>query len=262
MMTTRQKEFIKKHIYMNNILLENEALDDLQINNLYIIQKKTGFKFGTDAVLLSDFAKAVKAKKILDLCTGSGIVPLLLSAKTTAEEIHGLEVQEDIAEMAKRSVLLNGLDRRIFIRQGDLKEVKSYYTPHSFDTVTINPPYMKAAANMKNILNSKTIARHEVLCSIGDCAKACSEMLRFHGNLFMIHRPKRLIDITEALRHEKLEPKTIRFVHSKVGLEPSMVLIHAVYHGGSELKILPPLILQNEDGSETGELKKIYGGNR
>lgn len=259
---TLQNEFIKKRISMNNILLENEALDDLQINNLYIIQKKTGFKFGTDAVLLSDFAKDIKADKILDLCTGSGIIPLLLSAKTKASKICGLEIQEDISDMAKRSVIYNELCDRVFIQQGDLCDVKNYYEPHSFDTVTINPPYMKADSHIKNSIDSKTIARHEVLCTLSDCVKACADMLKFRGNLFMIHRPKRLIDIIEELRAKQIEPKCLRFVHSKAELEPSMVLIHGVYQGGSELKILPPLILQNEDGSETKELKKIYGKDR
>lgn len=247
---------------MNNILIENEALDDLQINNLYIIQKKTGFKFGTDAVLLSDFAKGIKADKILDLCTGSGIIPLLLSAKTKASRICGLEIQAEICDMAKRSVEYNGLSDRVFIQQGDLCDVKSYFKPHLFDAVTINPPYMKADSNIKNNIDSKTVARHEVLCTLSDCVKACADMLRFHGNLFMIHRPKRLIDIIEELRANRIEPKCLRFVHSKAELEPSMVLIHGVYQGGSELKILPPLILQNEDGSETDELKKIYGKDR
>lgn len=247
---------------MNNFLIENEALDDLQINNLYIIQKTTGFKFGTDAVLLSDFAKSAKAKKILDLCTGSGIIPLLLSAKTEAAEIYGLEVQEDIADMAVRSVLYNKLSDRVFIKRGDLKEVKSYFTPHSFDTVTINPPYMKADANIKNNMDSKAIARHEVLCSLQDCVKACADMLKFHGNLFMVHRPKRLLDIIDAMKKEQIEPKTIRFVHSKINSEPSMLLIHGVYQGGSELRILPPLILQDENGNETDELKNIYGKDR
>lgn len=243
----------------NNILLDNEALDDLQINNLYIIQKKDGFKFGTDAVLLSDFAKNAKTDKILDLCTGSGIIPLLLSAKTSASEIHGIEIQEDIANMAVRSVNYNGLSDRIFIQAGDLKNIKSCFEAHSFDTVTINPPYMKLSAHIKNELNSKTIARHELLCSLQDCAEACASMLKFHGNLFMIHRPKRLIDIIEALKTVHIEPKALRFVHSKADTEPSMLLIHGVYRGGSELKILPPLILQEADGSESEELKKIYG---
>lgn len=247
---------------MNNILIENEELDDLQINNLYIIQKKTGFKFGTDAVLLSDFAKDVKSETILDLCTGSGIIPILLSAKTNAKKIVGLEIQENIADMAKRSVLYNGLLKRVTILQGDLKNSREIFKPHSFDTVTINPPYMKADSNIKNTKDEKTIARHEVLCSLKDCIKASSDMLKFHGNFFMIHRPNRLLDITEAMREQKIEPKAFRFVHSKPDAEPSMVLVHGVYQGGSNLKILPPLILFDKDGNETEEVIKIYGKDR
>lgn len=247
---------------MNDFLLENEALDDLQINNLYIIQKKTGFKFGTDAVLLSDFAKDVRSDTVLDLCTGSGIVPILLSAKTNAKTIFGLEIQEGIADMAKRSVLYNGLSDRVEIFQGDLKNVRNIFKPHSFDTVTINPPYMKTDSNIKNLTDEKTIARHEVLCSLEDCIRASADMLKFHGNFFMIHRPNRLLDITEAMREQKIEPKALRFVHSKAGFEPSMVLIHGVYQGGRNLKILPPLILFDEDGNESREVIKIYGKDR
>ena len=259
---TQQRECIKKRISMNNFLLENEALDDLQINNLYIIQKKTGFKFGTDAVLLSDFAKGVRSETVLDLCTGSGIVPILLSAKTNAKKIFGLEIQESIADMAKRSVLYNGLSERVTILQGDLKNSREIFKPHSFDTVTINPPYMKKNSNIKNITDEKTIARHEVLCSLEDSIKASSDMLKFHGNFFMIHRPNRLLDITEAMRKEKIEPKTLRFVHSKQDTEPSMVLVHGVYQGGSNLTVLPPLILFDKCGNETEEIRKIYGKDR
>lgn len=247
---------------MNNIINENEILDDLQINNLYIIQKQDGFKFGTDAVLLSDFAKKTKADKILDLCTGSGIIPVLLSAKTKARHIAGLEIQHDVAKMAQRTVLYNGLEDRVLIKQGDLCDVKEFFTPHSFDCVTINPPYMKADEHVKNRMDSKSIARHEVLCTLEDCISACAKMLKFHGEFFMVHRPKRLIDIIELMGKEKIEPKVLRFVHAKKESEPSMVLVHGVYHGGKELKILPPLILYNEDGSESEELKIIYGKDR
>ena len=244
---------------MNRFLQEGEALDDLQLNNLYIIQKQSGFKFGTDAVLLSDFAKTSKANKILDLCTGSGIIPLLLSAKTNAEVIKGLEIQEDIAEMARRSVLMNKLSDRVEIKTGDLKSCTEFFTPHSFDTVTINPPYMKADAHLKNITDSKTIARHEVMCTLADCVKACADMLKFHGNMFMIHRPKRLFDISEEMKKNGIEPKTIRFVHPSFGKEPTMVLIHGSYKGGAELKVLPPLYMYDESGSYTAEILKIYG---
>ena len=257
-----QNEFIKKRIFMNNIVKENEILDDLQINDLYIIQKKDGFKFGTDAVLLSDFAKKTKADKIFDLCTGSGIIPLLLCAKTKASHIAGLEIQTDVAEMAQRSVSYNGLEDRVLIKQGNLCDVKDYFTPHSFDCVTINPPYMKADVHVTNLTDSKAIARHEILCTLEDCISACAKMLKFRGDFFMVHRPKRLLDIIELMRKEHIEPKILRFVHSKKDSEPSMVLVHGVYHGGSELKVLSPLIIYNDDGSETEELKKIYGRNR
>ena len=244
---------------MNKFLQEGEALDDLQLNNLFIIQKQDGFKFGTDAVLLSDFAKGAKADKILDLCTGSGIIPLLLSAKTKASEIKGLEIQEHVSKMAQRSVLMNNLSDRVEILTGDLKNVTDFFTPHSFDTVTINPPYMKADAHLKNITDTKTIARHEVMCSLADCVKASANMLKFHGNFFMIHRPKRLFDISEEMKKNGIEPKTIRFVHPTFGKEPTMLLIHGSYKGGAELKVLPPLYMYDENGNYTDEILKIYG---
>ncbi len=244
---------------MNNLVFENEIKDDLQINNLHIIQKKDGFKFGTDAVLLSDFAKKTKAKSILDLCTGSGVIPILMSAKSKAKNIWGLEINEETADMASRSVSLNCLEEKIKIVCGDLKNSTKYFTPHSFEAVTINPPYMKANTNVLNEHDLKTIARHEVLCNIDDCMEACAKMLTFKGELYMVHRPNRLSDIITAMKNNHIEPKLLRFVHSTQNAEPSMLLILGTYHGGIDLKILPPLFLYNDDGSETAEMKKIYG---
>ena len=244
---------------MNSFLQTDESLDDLQLNNLHIIQKQDGFKFGTDAVLLSDFAKDAKGDNFLDLCTGSGIIPILLSAKSRAKKITGLEIQETMSKMANRSVIINNLSDKVEIVTGDLKECSTLFTPHSFDAVTINPPYMKADAHLKNSTDSKTIARHEVLCTLSDCVKACADMLKFHGSVFMIHRPKRLLDITEEMRRYGIEPKTLRFVHPSYGKEPTMLLIHGVYKGGRELKILPPLYIYDDLGNYTEETLKIYG---
>lgn len=251
--------FIEKLTYISRKMkiLDNEQLDDLQ-NGYFILQKKDSFKFGTDAVLLSDFAKGCKKNSILDLCTGTAIVPILLLNKTDAKKIVGLEIQEDMCEMARRSVEYNNLGDRLQIICGDLKKCKTYFTPHSFDAVTCNPPYMKVDANVKNELDAKTVARHECLCNIFDVANAAADMLRFHGELYMVHRPSRLADIIFAMRQAHIEPKIIRFVHPTFGKAPVLVLIKGVYHGGQELQILPPMYIYGDDGEYTDELKEIY----
>ncbi len=237
----------------------NEILSDLQRDNLFIIQKKDGFKFGTDAVLLSDFASKIRADKIIDLCTGGGIVPILLYAKTAASKIYGVEIQHESANSAMRSVELNGIGGRVHIIEGDLKELE--LEKRSFDVVTCNPPYMKSGSAVINDLNSKTIARHEVLCTIDDVAKASARLLKNKGHLVMVHRPSRLCDVTGSMRKYDIEPKCIRFVHSSCNKPPVLFLIDGMYKGGSELKVMPPLILQNENGGESDELREIYGRN-
>ena len=240
-------------------LNDDEILSDLQRDNLFILQKKSGFKFGTDAVLLSDFASEIRSDRIIDLCTGGAIVPILLFAKTSAREIYGVEIQHESADMAKRSVLLNGIEDRVKIIESDLKKLD--LEKRSFDTVTCNPPYMKIGSAIINELDEKTIARHEVLCTIDDVVRVSSELLKNKGHLVMVHRPIRLCDVTEAMRRYDIEPKRIRFVHSKADKPPVLFLIDGMYKGGSELKVLPPLILQNQNGEESDEVKMIYGRN-
>jgi len=235
-------------------ILDNEQLDDLN-NSYFIIQKKDSFKFGTDAVLLADFAKKSKGR-ILDLCSGTGIVPVLLAAKTSSNEIFGLEIQKDMWEMSVRSVEYNNLTDRITMVHGDLKE--RHFTPHSFDNVTCNPPYMKVGANVKCELDTKTVSRQEYLCNIDDVMRASADMLKFHGTLYMVHRPSRLADILIAMKKYSIEPKQIRLVHPSFGKEPVLVLIKGVYHGGEELRVMPPMFIY-ENGEYTDELKQIYG---
>lgn len=245
---------------MNN-LSENEVLDDLQ-NSYYIIQKNDGFKFGTDAVLLSDFAKDCGKNKILDLCSGTGIIPILLAAKTNAQEIYGLEIQEEMWEMSCRSVKYNKLEDRVKPVLGDLKNCKKLFTPHSFGAVTCNPPYMKSGSNVKNIPESIMISRHECMCDIEDVIKAAADMLTFKGSFYMVHRPSRIADIICAMRKFSVEPKLIRFVHPYEGKEPVLVLIKGTYHGGSDLKIMPPMYIYEKDGRYTEELDIIYKGQK
>jgi len=240
------------------IISENEQLDDLQIKGLKIIQKKDGFKFGTDAVLLSDFAKDLPSDCTLDLCTGTGIVPLLLSAKTSARAIHAIEIQPEAAETAKRSVEINGLEDRIFIRCGDLRECVGEYGKRRFDLITCNPPYMRAGAALLNGNDSKIIARHEVMCNLEDIVRVSSQLLSLSGHLVMVHRPSRLCDLMYLMRKYEIEPKRIRFVHKDASKPPVLFLADGLYKGKSDVKVLPPLILYDEKGEESAELKKIY----
>ena len=239
-------------------ILDGETVEDLQLGGLRIIQKKNGFRFGADAVLLSDFAARAKSRAILDLCTGSGIVPILLSAKTRAQKICGLEIQQEICDSARRSVELNGLNPRVEIICGDVKNAAAICGAGAFDTVTCNPPYMKSGAGLVNPSDEKAIARHEILCSLEDVIKVSAELLAPMRRFFMVHRPSRLTDIICAMREYKIEPKELRLVSPSAGKPPNLVLISGIRGGGKELRLLPELILFNADGSETEELKKIY----
>ena len=240
------------------MLFEDEILDDLQ-NGLMIIQKKNGFKFGIDAVLLSDFAKNTLSKRTLDLCTGTGIIPLLLSAKTKTPHICGIEIQEKMADVAKRSVKYNKLEDRIEIMQGDLKNAFSIYEKCSFDKITCNPPYMKVNSAVVNDNEGVMIARHEIMCSLEDVVSVSSGLLRDKGYFYMVHRPSRLADIIHLMRVYKIEPKKMRMVAPYVGKEPNLVLIEGIKGGGAELKLLPTLYVYDCDGNYTEEIDKIYG---
>lgn len=241
------------------MLLPDEQLDDLQINGLFLIQKKEGFRFGVDAVLLSDFAKDVRSKRTLDLCTGTGIVPILLSAKTNTKEIYGIEIQKHVAEMAQRSVIYNGLEDRIKICCGDLKNADKIYEKHSFDKITCNPPYMKSNSAMKNMSDEISVSRHEILCTLGDVIQKASELLTYKGRFFMVHRPSRLSDIIFCMRKYNIEPKRMRFVSPFPGKAPNLMLIEGMYHGGAELKVMDTLYVFDNQGNYSEEIDKIYG---
>lgn len=243
------------------MIRNDECLDDLQ-NGLFIIQKQNGFKFGIDAVLLSDFAKDTRSKNTLDLCTGTGIVPLLLSVKTDTPRICGLEIQSEIAQMAKRSVEYNKIGKRVEIVEGDLKNAVEIYGRCSFDKITCNPPYMKKGTAVRNEIDTKSISRHEVMCTLDDIMRVSRELLISKGRLFMIHRPSRLADILCAMRKYRIEPKRIRFIHPEVNKAPNLVLVEGMKDGGEELKFLPPLYVYNEDGTYTEEIDIIYGRNK
>ena len=240
-------------------LMENERLDDLQRNGLKIIQKTDGFCFGMDAVLLSGFASVKPGERALDLGTGTGIIPLLLSAKTKGEHFTGLEIQTEIMKMAQRSVALNGLEKKIDIIQGDIKEASRIFGAASFDVVTSNPPYRNDAHGLKNPGDVKAISRHEVLCTLEDVVREGTKALKPGGRFYMVHRPHRLAEIITVMRQYKLEPKRMKFVHPFADKDANMVLIEAVRGGGAWLKLEPPVIVYKEPGVYTDEIYEIYG---
>lgn len=240
-------------------LLPNERIDELQRNGYRIIQNEKKFCFGMDAVLLSGFARAGKGERVLDLGTGTGIIPILMEAKTEGESFTGLEIQEEMAEMAARSVKLNGLEEKVSIIQGDLKEASKRFGKASFDVVTCNPPYMNQNHGLKNPDEPKAIARHELLCSFADVAREAAALLKSGGRFYLVHRPHRLTEIFETLRAYKLEPKRMKFVHPFVDAEANMVLIEAFRGGRPQMRVEAPVIVYEKPGVYTNEIYEIYG---
>lgn len=238
---------------------EKERIDDLEYKGLKIIQQIEGFCFGIDAVLLSDFAKDIRNNSnVLDLGTGTGILSILLSAKTKLKKIIGIEIQEQVANMAKRSVQLNDLEDKIEIIQKDIKSLEEIFKKNSFDAIVTNPPYKKLETGKKNEKESKYIARHEVTANLEDFIKVSFDLLKDKGTFYMVHRPERLAEIIVTLKKYKLEPKKIRFVHSNYEQEPKLVLIKAVKNAKEFVTIEKPLFIYNKQGKYTEEVLKIY----
>ncbi|SFN72792.1 tRNA1Val (adenine37-N6)-methyltransferase [Pseudobutyrivibrio sp. UC1225] len=244
---------------MENLVRDDERVDDLQINGYKIIQHPDKFCFGMDAVLLSSFAKVKEGEKALDLGTGTGILPILLEAKTDGEHFTGLEIQPESAEMANRSVLLNGLSDKIDIIEGDIKEASNIFGKSTMNVVTSNPPYMTNHHGLKNPNDAKAIARHELLCSLEDVISQTSAVLKQMGRCYFVHRPFRLVEIITLMRQYKLEPKRMRLVYPFVDKEPNMVLIEGVKGGGPQLTVESPLIVYDAPGQYTKEIYDIYG---
>lgn len=237
---------------------EKERLDDLGIGGYEIIQNPEAFCFGMDAVLLSEFVRIKEGQRVLDLGTGTGIIPILLAAKTKAGHITGMDIQEYSVDMAARSVEHNRLSSRIDIVQGDIKEASHIFGRAVFDAITCNPPYMIDAHGLKNPADCKAVARHEILCTFEDVARETAALLKEGGNFFLIHRPFRLVEILNTLARYKIEPKTMRFVYPFVDKEPNMVLIHGKKGAKSRVTIERPLIIYKESGVYTEEISSIY----
>lgn len=244
---------------MNNIHInEWERVDDLQYKGLKIIQDTRGFCFGLDAVLLANFADIKKGDYVIDLGTGTGIIPILIAGKTSAGKVTGLEIQQHISEMASRSVRLNQLEGKINILHGDLKEGVGLFGAASCDVVTCNPPYMNYGGGLVNPNDFKAISRHEIKCTLEDVISVSSKILKAGGKLNLIHRPERIVDIIWLMRLYKLEPKRIRFVYPSPSKKANLVLIEGARNGNPQLKMMAPLYVYNDRGEYSDEIHQIY----
>ena len=240
-------------------LKPGERLDDLQRNGYRIIQDPGRFCFGMDAVLLSGFTKVKPGERVVDLGTGTGIIPSLLEARTKGASFTGLEIQPESADMARRSVALNGLQDRIDIVEGDIKDASKIFGASSFHVVTTNPPYMTAQHGLTNVYEAKTIARHEVLCNLEDIIRESARLLMPGGRFYMVHRPFRLAEIISLMVQYRMEPKRMRLVYPYVDREPNMVLIEGLRGGKSRMTVEKPLIVYKEPGKYTDEIYDVYG---
>ncbi|MBE5921283.1 MAG: tRNA1(Val) (adenine(37)-N6)-methyltransferase [Lachnospiraceae bacterium] len=238
---------------------EGERVDDLQRNGYHIIQNPEKFCFGMDAVLLSGFALVKEGERVLDLGTGTGILPILLSAKTKGEHFAGLEIQPESADMAARSVALNNLQHKIEIVEGDIKEASHIFGAATYDVITTNPPYMTSGKGLQNPDAPKAIARHEVLCTLEDVVREGARVLRDGGRMYMVHRPLRLVEIIETMKKYRLEPKRMKFVHPFVDRDANMVLVEAVKGGGCQMIVEAPIVVFEAPGKYSQEITEKYG---
>lgn len=244
---------------MTTNLKPGERLDDLQLKGYELIQHPGRFCFGMDAVLLSAFAKVKTGECVLDLGTGTGILPILLAGKTEGRHFTGLEIQEESADMARRSVQHNHLEDRISIVTGDIKEASSVFGTESIDVITTNPPYMIGGHGLANPDSAKAIARHEVLCTLDDILRESSKMLKYGGRFYMVHRPFRLVEILTKMTAMHIEPKRMRLVYPYIDKEPNMVLVEGIKNAKSRIEVEPPLIVYEKDGDYTKRVYDLYG---
>ena len=246
---------------MPDWLQDGERIDDLLTHRLRIIQSDEVFAFSLDAVLLARFCTVPPRGRVMDLCTGNGVIPLLLSTRTKAG-IDCVEIQDRLADMAERNVFMNGLQKQIRVFHADLKTIQERTGTGGYDLVTVNPPYLPVVNGDQNRNEHIAAARHEIYCTLDDVAACCSRLLRSGGKAAMVHRPARLPDIIQCFRAHKLEPKRLRFIHPRLNAEANMVLIEAAKEGKPELRLLPPVIVHQEDGSYTEEIRSIMYGEK
>ena len=240
-------------------LKDGERLDELDRNGYRIIQDPKRFCFGMDAVLLAGFAKVKPGEKVLDLGTGTGILPILLEARTKGVSFTGLEIQPESADMAARSVRLNHLENKVHIVNGDIREADRLFGAGSYHVVTSNPPYMTDLHGIKNPNEAKAIARHEILCTLEDVVSQAAKLLAPCGRFYLVHRPFRLAEILTCLCSHGLEPKRMRLVQSYEDREPNMVLIEALKGGRSGMTVEKPLIIFEKPGVYRSEIREVYG---
>lgn len=240
-------------------LKENERIDDLEFKNLKIIQNKEGFCFGMDSVLLSDFAKEMRHHaKVLDLGTGTGIISILLCGKTDLKKVIGVEIQKEVAEMASRSIRLNDLQDKFEVINENILNLNNIYENQSFDVIVTNPPYKKKNTGIINEKEKKVISRHEITADLEDFIKISKDLLKDKGELYMVHRPERLVDVLSLMRKYKVEPKILRFVYSDKNKEPKLILVKGIKNAKPFLKVEKNLYIYDENGKYTEEILKIY----
>ncbi|MFQ9821810.1 MAG: tRNA1(Val) (adenine(37)-N6)-methyltransferase [Clostridia bacterium] len=237
----------------------NERIDDLEFKNLKIVQNKDGFCFGIDSVLLSDFAKNIKKDSmVLDLGTGTGIIPILLCGKTKLKKVTGIELQEEVAKMAKKSIKLNNLEDKFNVINENILNLNKIYENQTFDVIVSNPPYKKKDTGITNENEKKIISRHEISASLEDFIKISKDLLKDKGEFYMVHRPERLVDIFELMRKYKIEPKILKMVYSYKNKEPKLILIKGVKNAKPFLKVESNLYIYEDTGKYTKEILKIY----
>jgi len=243
-------------------LQPTERIDDLLKHQLKIIQSKEVFSFSMDAVLLAQFVSLpIQKGRVMDLCTGNGVIPLLMSTRSKAK-MDALEIQPRVFDMAKRNVQLNQLSEQIEIHLGDLKDAPPLFGHGVYDVVTCNPPYMIGQTGERNVNEHFAIARHEICCTLEDVIRVSASLTKFGGKVALVHRPSRFSELVFLMRKYRIEPKRVRFVHPRVDAQANMVLVEGIKEGKPELKVLPPLIVYETDGTYSQELMEIYFGSK
>ncbi len=252
---------MKKNIKLN----VNERIDDLNLDGLELIQNTEYFCFGTDSVLLANFVVSNSSNNIIDFCSGSGVISLIISKKKKCNKVFSVELQKEMYDLLKRNIEYNDLREKIIPVNSDIKDIKKIRQElinniknGTVDIVVCNPPYKKKGTGITNSEDVKYVARHEVMCNLEDVFKSACELLNTKGKLYLVHKPERLVDLMEVARKYRLEAKRIRFVQPNVNLKPSIVLIEYVKDGNNEVIVEKPLIEYNEDGSYTEEFLNIY----